>query len=147
MAKFLTLRQKEKDYIFKVFDNEKSTDPARAVFYRFPLQDESFPYASQKLVMESAAVKEYDNTQESKQKLVEQIINTLVDNIHSNLFDYTRFLKETIDHFENFEYDNKQIKTVDDFLTLPQEAVQKIAKDLYFYSKTEDEFSMLEKKI
>jgi hypothetical protein len=39
-------------------------------------------------------------------------------------------------------YSDKEIKTVDDFLSLPQEAVQKIAKDLYFYSKTEDEFTM-----
>jgi hypothetical protein len=39
-------------------------------------------------------------------------------------------------------YGEKEIKTVDDFLALPEEAVQKIAKDLYLYSKIEDEFTM-----
>jgi hypothetical protein len=142
MAIFRTLRQKEKAYIFKVFDNEKSGNPAKAVFLRFPLPDELFPMASQKNVLESSLMKDFDNTPEAKEKLVRNIIDIMIENITANRFDHISFAKECIDHFEDFTYGDKDIKTVDDFLTLPPEAVQKIAKDLYFYSKMEDEFSM-----
>jgi hypothetical protein len=142
MAVFLALRQKEKTYIFKVFNNEKSNNPAKAVFHRFPLTDELFPVASQKKVLETSLLKDFDNTQEAKEKLVSHIIDTMVDNITANRFDYIKFLRECIDHFEDFTYGEKEIKTIDDFLSLPEEAVEKITKDLYLYSKIEDEFSM-----
>jgi hypothetical protein len=142
MAQFKALKQKEKVYIFKVFGNEKNENPAKAVFSRFPLSDELFPLANQKSIMESSLIKNFDNSQEAKEQLVKHIIDVMVDNMTANRFDFLSFLKECVDHFEDFQYGNKKIKTVDDFLTLPQEAVQKIAKDLYFYSKTEDEFSM-----
>jgi hypothetical protein len=136
MAQFKTLRQKDKIYIFKVFDNEKSTNPAKVVFYRFPLSDELFPVASQKSIMDD--IKDFDN----KEKLVQHIIDVMVENITANRFDFTRFLNECIDHFEDFTYNEKEIKTLDDFLTLPIEAVEKITKDIYNYSKIEDKFTM-----
>jgi hypothetical protein len=139
------LKQKETTYIFRVFGNEKAKHPAKAVFSRFPLSDELFPTASQKNVMES--IKDFDNIEETKESLVKTIIDTMIENISSNRFDYVKFLKECIDHFEDFQYGEDEIKTVDDFLKLPTEAVQKIAKDLYFYSKIEDEFTFIEKKI
>jgi hypothetical protein len=142
MAQFKTLRQKEKTYIFKVFGNEKSANPAKAVFLRFPLSDELFPLATQKNIMESSVIKDFDNSPEAKEKLVKDIIDTMIENMTNNRFDYIAFTKECIDYFEDFMYGEKEIKTVDDFLTLPPEAVQKIAKDLYFYSKVEDEFTM-----
>jgi hypothetical protein len=142
MAQFKTLRQKEKIYIFKVYGNEKNDNPAKAIFSRFPLQDELFPIASQKSIMESSVLKDFDNTANAKEQLVKHIIDTMIENMTNNRFDYIAFTKECIDHFEDFQYGNKKIKTVDDFLTLPQEAVSKIAKDLYLYSKIEDEFTM-----
>jgi hypothetical protein len=142
VAVFKTLRQKEKSYIFKVFENEKSDNPAKAVFSRFPLSDELFPMASQKNVLESSLLKDYENTQESKEKLVKHIIDIMIENITANRFDHIKFIQECIDHFEDFLYDEKEIKTVKDFLTLPSEAVEKIARDLYLYSKTEDKFTM-----
>jgi hypothetical protein len=142
MAVFKSLRQKEKSYIFKVFGNEKCKNPAKAVFSRFPLPDELFPTASQKNILEPSLVKDFDNTQEEKEKLVNSIIDSMVENIVSNRFDHIRFLTECIDCFEDFMYGNKEIKTVNDFLTLPSEAVQKITKDLYSYSKIEDKFTM-----
>jgi hypothetical protein len=147
MANFKSLRQKERTYIFKVFGNEESYNPAKAVFLRFPLSDELFPVASQKNILESSLLKDFENTQESKEKLVKHIIDIMIENITANRFDYIKFTEECIDHFEDFMYGDKEIKTVNDFLTLPLEAVQKIAKDLYFYSKTEDEFTFDEKKI
>jgi hypothetical protein len=142
MAQFKALKQKEKIYIFKVFDNEKSDNPAKAVFSRFPMQDELFPLASQKNIMESSFLKDFDNSPEAKEQLVNSIIDGMIKNISANIFDYIAFIKECIDYFEDFDYGEKKIKTVNDFLSLPAEAVQKIAKDLYFYSKVEDEFTM-----
>jgi hypothetical protein len=142
MANFKPLKIKENSYAFKVFGNEKSANPAKAVFSRFPMQDELFPLASQKSVLESSVIKDFDNTANAKENLVKHIIDTMVENISANKFDYITFIKECISHFEDFQYGSKKIKTVDDFLSLPQEAVFKIAKDLYFYSKTEDEFTM-----
>jgi hypothetical protein len=142
MAVFKTLRQKEKTYIFKVFGNETSANPAKAVFTRFPLPDELYPAGAQKNIMESPQVKDFDNSQEAKKKLVEHIINAMVENITANRFDHAAFLNECVDRFEDFVYNGKEIKSVDDFLSLPPEAVQKITNDLYFYSKTEDEFTM-----
>jgi hypothetical protein len=142
MAILKSLRVKEKNYIFKVFGNEKSNNPAKAVFARFPLSDELFPMASQKNIMESSLLKDFENTQETKEKLVKHIIDVMIENITANRFDHIKFIKECIDHFDDFTYGDKEIKTVDDFLTLPSEAVLKISKDIYFYSKIEDEFTM-----
>jgi hypothetical protein len=142
MANFKPLGIKEKMYIFKVYGNEKNENPAKAVFSRFPMQDELFPISSQKSIMESSIIKDFDNSQNAKEQLVKHIIDTMIDNMTANRFDYKTFLKECICHFEDFMYGNKKIKSVDDFLTLPQEAIEKISKDLYFYSKTEDEFTL-----
>jgi hypothetical protein len=146
MAELKTIRQKEKTYIFKVYDNEKSDNPAKAVFHRFPLADEVFPLASQKNVLESAIVKDFDNSAESKEKLVKHIIDIMIDNMTANRFDYIKFIKECIDHFEDLQFDGKEIKTINSFLAMPPEVVQKIARDLYFYSKIEDEFTFNQKK-
>jgi hypothetical protein len=142
MAIFKPLRVKEKTYIFKVYGNEKNDNPAKAVFSRFPLSDELFPIASQKSIMESSVIKDFDNTADAKDQLVKHILDEMVENMTANRFDFLSFLNECIERFEDFQYGNKKIKTVGDFLTLPQEAVQKIAKELYLYSKTEDEFTM-----
>jgi hypothetical protein len=142
MATLKSLRVKEKNYIFKVFGNEKSDNPAKAVFLRFPMQDELFPMASQESVLESSFMRNFDNTEEAKEQLVKHIIDVMIKNITANVINYTKFIKECIDHFEDFMYGDKEIKSVDDFLSLPTEAVQKIARDLYFYSKVEDEFTL-----
>jgi hypothetical protein len=141
MANFKPLSVKEKVYIFKVYGNEKQKNPAKAIFKRFPFSDELFPIASQKSIMENS--KDF----EDKEKLVQHIIDVMVENITANRFDYEYFLSECIDRFEDLQYDNKEIKTVKDFLSLPREAVEKIAKDIYNYSKTEDKFTFEEKKI
>jgi hypothetical protein len=146
MAVFKTLKQKDKEYVFKVYDNEKSDKPAKVIFSRFPLSDETYPTASQKSVLESSIVKNFDNSPKAKEKLVEYIINVMVDNITANKFNHKRFLEECVDGFEDFIYNDKEIKTVKDFLSLPEEAVLKISKDVYSYAKIEDEFTMLEKK-
>jgi hypothetical protein len=142
MSMLKSLRVKEKEYIFRVFGNEKSDNPAKVVFLRFPFTDELFPVASQKSIMESSVIKNFENTPEAKEQLVKYIIDIMVENMTANRFDYLNFIKECIDHFEDFMYGDKEIKTINDFLSLPQSAVEIISKELYFYSKTEDEFTM-----
>jgi hypothetical protein len=142
MAQFKSLREKSKTYIFKVFDNEKSKNPAKAIFLRFPFTDELFPVASPKSIMESSIINNFNDTLEAKEQLVKYIIDTVVENMTANRFDYLTFIKECIDRFEDFMYGDKEIKTVNDFFSLPQEAIQKIARDLFLYSKIEDKFTM-----
>jgi hypothetical protein len=142
MAVFKPLRQKEKSYVFKVFGNEQCAVPAKAVFLRFPFPDELFPTASQKNVLESSLVKDFDNTPEAKEKLVKNIVDAMVENIAANRFDYERFIRECVERFDDFRYGDRDIKTADDFLSLPPEAARKIAMDLYHYARTEDEFTM-----
>jgi hypothetical protein len=142
MAHLKSIKQKDKTYIFKAFGNEKSESPALVVFSRFPLPDEIFPLASQKNVLDSAFVKDFDNTPEAREKLVKGVFDSMIQNMTANRFDHTAFTRECVDHFESFIYEDKLVVTVDDFLSLPQEAVQKITRDIYLYSKIEDEFAM-----
>jgi hypothetical protein len=92
-------------------------------------------------------IKTFDNTQKSKEKLVEHIINMMIENITAQRINYILFLEECVDHFEDLIYDSIIVKKVKDFLLLPQEAVHKIAQELYLYAKTEDEFTIEQKKI
>jgi hypothetical protein len=142
MAQFKTLKLKKKEYIFKSFGNDKIKNSGKAIFFRFPFTDELFPVASQKNILESSLIKDFDNSSKAKEKLVKHIIDGMIENISNNRFDYLKFLKECISHFENLQFDGKDIKSVEDFLTLPQSAVEIIAKELYNYSKEEEKFEM-----
>ena len=144
--RLLSIFQKDKEYIFKAFDNDKADTPAKVVFKRFPFPDELYPVASQKNVLESSIVKNFDNTNKAKELLVEHIINAMIENITANRVNYELFLRECISHIENLTYDDKEIKTVKDFLSLPQSALFTIAQELYLYAKTEDEFTAETKK-
>jgi len=147
MAKLFSVKQKEKEYIFKSFDNDKCEKPAKVIFKKFPFADEIFPTANQKNILNSSIVKDFDNSQKSKEKLIGHIINSMIENISANRINYELFLNDCISHFEDLIYEEKQIESVKDFLSLPQEAVYKIAQELYLYAKTEDEFSIEQKKI
>jgi hypothetical protein len=142
MSVLKSLKVKEKEYIFKSFKNDKTKNPGKAIFFRFPFTDELFPLASQENILESNLLKNFDNTPEAKEQLVKHIIDVMIKNISANVFDYKTFLKNCIDHFENLQFDGKDIKSVEDFLTLPQSAVEIIAKELYNYSKEEEKFEM-----
>jgi len=91
-------------------------------------------------------VKNFDNTNKAKELLVEHIINAMIENITANRVNYELFLKECIERFDDLTYDDKDIKTVSDFLALPQSAVHTIATELYLYSMTPDEFTAETKK-
>jgi hypothetical protein len=147
MAVLKVLKQKDKEYIFNAFGNDKQDKPAKIIFNRFPMMDEQYPIASQKSVLETSIVKNFDNSAKAKEKLVECVINTLIDNISAQRIDYRKFFDTCVSHIEDLEYDGKQIKTVKDFFSLPEDAVYQIAMEAYLYSKDNDLFEMNEKKI
>jgi len=147
MAILKSLKQKDKEYIFKSFGNSEFENPAKIIFARFPQPDETFPTANQKSILESSIIKEFDNSQKSKEKLVEHIINVMIDNITANRINYEKFFEECVSHIENLEYESKEIKTVKEFLELPKEAFYAIASEAYLYSKENDLFTIEEKKI
>jgi len=144
--KLLSIYQKDKNYIFKSFNNDKDENPASVIFKRFPYPDELFPIGNQKNIMESKFVKEFENTNKAKEKLIEHIINNMIENISNNRINYELFLSECVSHFENLIFDSQEIKTVKEFLNLPQDAIYKIASELYLYAKTEDKFDIETKK-
>jgi len=146
--KLKSLKLKSKEFIFKSYENDKSENPAKIIFSRFPMPDESYPIAQAKSVMDSNFVKNIDNTSESKEKLVSHIIDTMIENITANRVDFKRFFKECVDHIENLEYENNKIITVNNFFDfIPETAAYKIALEAYLYAKESDEFTIDEKKI
>jgi len=146
--KLMSLKPKLKEYIFNSFDNDKSENPAKIIFRRFPMPDESFPVAQVKNVLDSSIVKNFDNTTKAKEMLVTHIINTLVDNITANRIDFKKFFNECVDKVEELEYSDNKISTIDEFFKyLPEEASYTIALECYLYAKETEQFTIEEKKI
>lgn len=148
MAILKSLKLKDKNFIFEAFGNNKSATPAKIVFNRFPLPDETFPIATQKNIWDNSILKNFDNTQTAKEKLVELIVDNLINNITANRIHYPKFFTECVSYIENLEYDGKTIQSVDDFFQLlPEEAWYTIALEVYLYAKENDTFTISEKKI
>ena len=136
-----SLKQKNKSFVFKSFGNYESDNPAKIIFSRFPLPDESFPAGNQKSVLDSGVFKTLDDSPESRESLVDHIIESMISNIANNRIDYKRFFNECVEGIENLTYDNNHIKTVDDFFKhLPVEAAFAIAQEAYLYAKEADQF-------
>jgi hypothetical protein len=147
MASLKALKLKNKEFIFKSFGNDKTENPAKVIFSRFPLPDETFPIASKQNVLESNLVKNFDNSDKAKEQLVEHIIDTLISNLTAQRVDYKKFFETCVSHIENLEYEGKEMKTISDFFALPEEAYYQIAMEAYLYSKDNDLFKIAEKKI
>jgi hypothetical protein len=154
MAIFKTLRTKSKDYVFKYEGNEQLKEPARVVFARFPFPDENFFKPHADISYGDIDFKKVGK-KDSKEvlRLFEAFIVsyfTDIRNIAAGIFtsvDFDAFLRECVEGFENLYAEDesgnkKDIKSVDNFLSLPSEAVYVIAKDLYQYANIRDEFSM-----
>jgi hypothetical protein len=161
MAVFKTLKAKKKEYTFKYEGNEKLKEPARAVFARFPRPDDTFFRRGQ-----DAGYRDIDFTKVGKkddaelEKLFSVFINSYIGNMVNSTVggdmvfhkvDISAFILECVDPFENFAVETETgklrvIKSAEDFLSLPQDAVYEIAKDLYLYARDRDKFSMGESK-
>jgi hypothetical protein len=158
MAVFKSLRKKPKEYVFKFGGNEKLKTPAKAVFARFPLPDETF--------LKSGADTRYGDVDwgrigKKDQKEVEKLFSAFITNFMSesagmpvsfSRVDYGAFLTECVDRFENLfveepDGETSEVKLPGDFLRLlPEAAAYEIARGLYAYAREKEDFSMGESK-
>jgi len=141
MARFKTLRKKEKRYIFDFLANKGDDHPAVAVFARFPLSDEDFMTRPKTEVFDGIDLEKLGKGDRGEK---DKLLFAFLEHIRASVgnVDYDYFSRECIDHFEDFEFDGKEIKTVDDFLSLPVEMRTLIANNCYKYAMKKDEFAM-----
>jgi hypothetical protein len=157
MAVFKSLRPKAKEYVFKFGGNEKLENPAKAVFARFPLPDENFLKSGSDTRFGDV---DWGKVGKKDQKEVEKLFSAFIASYMGEAMggalpfsrvDSHSFLRECVDHFENLyeERDGagkgavkKEVKTVDQFLALPEAAVYEIAKDLYAYAREREDFTL-----
>jgi len=141
MARFKTLREKNKAYAFDFLGNLNDPNPAKVIFTRFPQPGENF------MPRVKGSFFEGINLEKIAQKdgvELDKFIASFMDHFSASMakIDYEYFARECFDRFENFESDGKEIKTVDDFLSLNVEMRTLIAHDCYKYAQEKDEFTM-----
>jgi hypothetical protein len=141
MAKFKTLKIKDKKFVFTAYGNDKLKNPACCVFDHFPQDDEEFFIGDRKSLHEMFKGADAA-TEKGRQEFIDGFIKQFVKNVQNGRLDHAAFLRECVSEFCDFEYNGKNIKTADDFLKLPEDAVKHISNELYIYAKREDEFSM-----
>jgi hypothetical protein len=142
MAKLKSLKIKSKEYVFTSFENDRDDVPGKIVFSRFPMPGESFSPVTNKNLFEGVDAASIGN-RETQNIIAEKIIDSFMSNLKSGIIDYRRFTGECVDHIENLEYQDSQIKTPSDFWQiLPAEAAYMIAEELYRYATVRDEFTM-----
>jgi hypothetical protein len=125
--------------VFDFFDNRSDPNPAAVVFEHFPLPDDNF-----KPPLRGKAFDGIDHAlfMKGDKWESEKFLKTFSEHLASNKVDYAAFIRECVDHFEDFQFDGKEIITVDDFLGIGIEAWTLIADDCYQYALQRDKFSM-----
>jgi hypothetical protein len=152
MAKLKALKQKDKRYAFKAFDNDQAARPAIAVFSRFPGPGETFYSGMRKGLIDGIDIDPEKLTGAKREaeleKIKEHVVQTFLDNLSAGRIDYHSFIRSCIDRFEEFGIEGKakKIETANEFLDLPADAVFIIASELYVYAMERDEFTMGESK-
>ena len=141
MAIFKTLWQKDKRYPFGFLGNRDDESPAAVVFSRFPLPEENFMPKAKAHVFEGVDFAKLGNKDEGE---IGKFASAFMEHFASSMakVDYEYFARECFDRFENFYCDGKEIKTVDDFLSLGAEMMSLIAHDCYLYAQKRDEFTL-----
>jgi hypothetical protein len=145
MAKLKTLKIKDKKFVFTSYENDKAVNPAYVVFARFPQEDEVFFTGDRKNLFENIDFSKA-GTEKGKKEFMDAFLENYLNNLRANNIDYEAFLRECVSEFHDFEFEGGKIKTVDDFLGLPDAAARRIAVELYAYARREDKFSMGESK-
>jgi hypothetical protein len=147
MARIKSLSIKAKRYVFDVMHNREETAPMACVFRRFPLPDEDFPYAEPIDLTDEGvhALAQNPNKEETLRQIIDAFVPKFIENYNNKRIDYKRFVRECIERFEDIEYEERKIETVDDFLTLPIDLFYRLAQDAYLYATTRDAFSLEEK--
>ena len=144
MAKLKSLNPKSKTYIIKAFGNSEMQNPVKAVFKSFPKLSETYIAPVSNSIFEGIDFTKADNI-----SVKEEIINTLItaaqNNLRNGIFNFKLFFEERIERFEDFEYGQSKIITVNDFWQVLQDvpqAAEIIAGELYDYAMQKEEFTM-----
>ncbi|MCL2127640.1 MAG: hypothetical protein FWH38_05240 [Treponema sp.] len=146
MAVFKTLNAKKKEYVFDFLGNRSDPKPAKAVFSRFPLPDERFMPAAAASLFDGIDIAKAARRDEAElQKLSKAFAGFFTAN--ATKIDLEAFARECIDRFEDFRFvdengNAKEVRAVEDFLSINRQAMAAIALDCYRYARTEDEFTM-----
>ena len=142
MAKIKSLRMKSKEYVFSAFENNKDENPAKIIFTRFPVLNETFTSIDKKDIFESIDV-DAISKRELQSKIADNIVESFLHNIRAGNTDYKRFFSECVDCFKDLEYGDAKIITVNDFWQiLPPDAAFTIAQEAFEYASERDEFTM-----
>jgi hypothetical protein len=151
MAVFKSLRVKSKEYVLKFGGNDKLKSPARAVFARFPQGGENFFKPRHDIQYRDVNFSKVGEKDEKElEKLFNAFLSSWIDDKTAaaqwKKVDAAAFLKECVDHFENFfaaeDGGQREVADVDGLLSLPYEGWSEIARELYEYAREKDEFSM-----
>jgi hypothetical protein len=142
MAKLKSLKPKSKTLIFTSYGNDKEKNPAKIIFNRFPFGNETFANINKKEIFEGVDFEKLSEA-DTQKVVMDKIIDNYVNNIMTGNVDYKQFFEECVDSFQDFEYDESKIITVNDFWQiLPDDAAQKIASEAYVYAMKKEEFTM-----
>ena len=149
MAKLKPITLKKKVFPFTSFDNDKENNPAKIIFNRFPQSTESFIPIRDDLFsgIDLSKLSESGLKEKQLKEIQKEISNNLLSNFTKNysagLIDYKSFFNECIDLFEDFEYGESKVITINDFWQiLPADAAEVIAREAYEYATQRDEFTM-----
>ena len=142
MAKLKSLRAKSKEYIFSAFGNDKDERPAKIIFSRFPVLNETFVNIDKKSLLEGIDIASASR-RELEPKIADKIVESFLSNMRAGNIDFRRFFQECVEGFKDLEYGDSKIITVNDFWqTLPPDAVDVIAQEALEYASERDEFTM-----
>jgi len=147
------LKKKNKRYAFNVLGNGESDNPAVCIFRRFPQKNEMFLSGEMESVFDNVKIdiNKIKSDKETAEKEIlseisEKYMAAFMKNMKAQNIDYKKFANECIEGFENFTVvdDGKEIKTVGDLFSLPEEygpGVEAILDDCYKYAVSREEFT------
>ena len=142
MAKLFSVNQKKKTFVFTSYENDKTENPAKIIFLRFPLPDEFFTKLDTKDILDGVEIESLSK-KSSKAKLQEKLAENFINNLWAKKTDFKVFFDECVERIEGLEYENQSIESVSDFFEkLPPEASYAIASEAFNYASERDEFSM-----
>ncbi|MCL2765600.1 MAG: hypothetical protein FWD40_10030 [Treponema sp.] len=144
MARLKSLNPKSKTFIFTSFGNDKEQNPVKVIFKSFPRLNEIYMIKADNNIFDGIDFSKAAD-ENIKNKIIETIFSAMMENLTKGNYDFKAFFKECIEHFENFEYEQSMIITVDDFwqvLAGVPQAAEKIAMEIYEYAMQKEEFTM-----
>ena len=137
MARFKKIKSRQKRYVFNFFNNKTDPNPAAVIFKRFPLPEEVFIPCPNRSMFDEV---DFEEIGKQNQIEIDKFLTIMWAHFTNRLsqIDYEMFARNCFDHFENFEFDEKIIKTVDDFFSLDVVVWTLITHDCRNYTMNPD---------